>query len=362
LVIVSPVDYKVYVTDDFFRDRKWFDKVAEGKLTAISKFPNQFYYAQMERYSTVPPPQPVIQSGRVSIPATRFLMGDIWPGKGVRGPGAREGDLSQIPPHEVSVSAFAIDQFPVSRAAFGRAGAAAVAEVTWQDAQDFCEQRGGRLPTEAEWELAARGPRWGDRYYGGAPSVTARRPVGNGQPPATDNPGAWTTSPWGASFHGEELAEWTVDWYSAISFRLANPQDPGGAANGAAKVVRAGPYRFAVPPDQRLEGVGFRCVYATAAPRTFVAPADSGPAPSFKPGTEPKTKKHSPIRELRLVARAEINLYAGPSVKAAVVTRVPAGTALTFVGMSDEFYLVRLDNGDEGFVRMDLVEQAPGVK
>ncbi len=146
-----------------------------------------------------------------------------------------------------------------------------VTNVDWNDARTFCESFGYQLPTEAEWEYAARAGTttlWshGDdegelgRYawFGEDPRRSRAHPVGEKEP-----------NPWGLyDMHGNvwELVE---DWYGPYSSEpLTNP---GGPPNGSDCVLRGGSFFFAsrdlrsaerywVRPEDRLRFVGFRCV------------------------------------------------------------------------------------------------------
>lgn len=207
--------------------------------------------------------------------------------------------------HEVFLSDFWLDRTEVTVARYRRcvvAGRCAlppfadgaerfdrpelpVVLVTWSDAARFCAWAGGRLPTEAEWERAARGLA-GRRY-----------PWGNVYNPFLSNHGAFALEeldgrdgflelapvgsfPYGRSPEGiDDLAgnvkEWVADWF-APEYPKADAADPRGPDQGDLRVVRGGSYLHGRPwlrgasrdherPGERAPWLGFRCARAAKA-------------------------------------------------------------------------------------------------
>ena len=206
------------------------------------------------------------------------------------------GDDDASPRRQIYLDAYYIDQYEVTvlryarfLAASGgvhppeeweqadpnRAGDLPVIGVDWNDAAAYCAWAGRRLPTEAEWEKAARGTD-GRRYpWGDAAPTFDHANLANSAPEAYAggltaagiHPGG--KSPYGVHDLAGNAAEWVADWYSD-SFPGAEVRNPKGPQSGSDRVIRGGgrfdpayrvttSIRFHASPDTRLPDLGFRC-------------------------------------------------------------------------------------------------------
>jgi formylglycine-generating enzyme required for sulfatase activity len=149
-----------------------------------------------------------------------------------------------------------------------------VVEVSWEQAAAYCRWAGGRLPSEAEWECAARGGVAGRRYPGGAEISHDEANIDG-----TGGRDRWPKSAPVASFPPNDFgladivgnaSEWVADWYEERYYAVSPALDPTGPLEGKTRVIRGGnwgsdpgrlriSYRFSLDPGDAQVTLGFRC-------------------------------------------------------------------------------------------------------
>jgi len=176
------------------------------------------------------------------IPAGSFDMGT---------PKEKKGAARERPVHRVMLSSFRLLVHPVTNREYRSLDPKKtgedylpVVEVDWYTAYAYAAWLGGRLPTEAEWEYAARaGCRhaYSDRY--GAPTTLDRVGWHSGNSEGKLHPvEQLEMNPWGLFDMIGNVWEWVADWYGPYS---AEPQtDPWGSPSGDRRVMRGGCFRF----------------------------------------------------------------------------------------------------------------------
>jgi formylglycine-generating enzyme required for sulfatase activity len=223
--------------------------------------------------------------------------------------------FEDAPSHPVTLSDYYIDLYEVTNARYAQCVSAGICSlperqisqsrtdyyenpsfddypvlyVDWQAAQTYCQWRGGSLPTEAQWEKAARGTDgrlypWGNNFDGNSlnfcdsscttiltadwANLSYNDGYGDTSPVGSYSSGA---SPYGIYDLGGNVWEWIADWYERNYYSLSPSLDPTGPPSGEWRVVRGGSwsysgfsaltfYRDTEDPGGGHNNVGFRCV------------------------------------------------------------------------------------------------------
>jgi len=213
--------------------------------------------------------------------------------------GSEEGSDNEKPVHTVILNDFYIDQFEITNARYAECveagdcnaptytGSATrenyykntnfsnypVISVDWYDAQAYCKWRGARLPTEAEWEKAARGGLEGKLYTWGNESPNCSLANFNYSEYCIGDPnivGKYAPNDYGLYDMAGNVWEWVADWYDPDYFENSPISNPLGSENGSSRILRGGAwnrisnllrvaYRYNTNPDLAHVSFGIRC-------------------------------------------------------------------------------------------------------
>lgn len=226
---------------------------ATGHQTTAEVFRNSFVFAGL-----LPDEFPPTQ-GVVDAEWWRLVDGASW-----RHPEGPQSDVAERPDHPV-------------------------VHVSWDDAMAFCRWSGSTLPTEAQWERAARGHRVGSHYPWGDEREPEGRHLMNvfqGEFPAGDTGAdgwigtapvlAYEPNDFGLDQMTGNVWEWCSDWFSATAYQQAPALDPAGPPGGDTRVMRGGSFlchesycwryrvdaRSANSADSSASNIGFRVARA----------------------------------------------------------------------------------------------------
>jgi formylglycine-generating enzyme required for sulfatase activity len=261
---------------------------------------------------TLPPPSPTatLEAGAPSptpIPAEIVDASGaemVFVDAGVFVMGSDNGEDDESPAHIASLSGYYIDKFEVTNQDYQVCVEDLGCElpkttryyvspiysdhpavyVTWEMAAAYCEWRGARLPTESEWEKAARGTKslvypWGTRFERSGSNYCDENceyswldPLWNDGHARTAPVGSYEDgiSPYGAYDMSGNVAEWVSDWYAADYYKNSSRLDPQGPENGLYRVLRGGSWmnkatdlqsymRSFLRPNVGYNYTGFRC-------------------------------------------------------------------------------------------------------
>jgi formylglycine-generating enzyme required for sulfatase activity len=235
--------------------------------------------------------------GMALIPAGSFQMGSA------------QGKNDEKPIHSVTLNTFLMDMYEVTNADYAKCVAAKkcslpgslssnthydyysngqyanypVLYVSWANAKTYCEWRDAHLPTEAEWEKAARGGLerkqfpWGDTIPVCMPGAMNGAHFGICTPQEALAVGSFAPNGYGLFDMAGNVWEWTADWYDANYYPNSPDQNPSGPQSGDSRVVRGGswtnksddlrsPNRGWLNPAFRDVNVGFRCAATLKSP------------------------------------------------------------------------------------------------
>ena len=223
--------------------------------------------------------------------------------------GSNDGAADEAPVHTVTLDSFYIDQFEVTNAQYAECldagfcqpttdttafassysrriyyGSSEYADypviyATWYEAQEYCEWRGARLPTEAEWEKAARGGLEGMLYpWGDEPPVCEAGAVngakfddnGDCNDTDTEQVGSYSANGYGLYDMAGNVWEWVSDWHDEEYYASSPTENPPGSEEGSWPIVRGGHWGSAADhlrvSDRRINDsnsgsldIGFRC-------------------------------------------------------------------------------------------------------
>jgi formylglycine-generating enzyme required for sulfatase activity len=223
----------------------------------------------------------------VFVPEGSFLMGGMaFPFSGTIDVDLHgNDDRSAMPDREIYLDAFWIQKYEVTVGQYWECVIDGLCqestsnlhenypinEIDWVDANTYCEWIGGRLPTEAEWEKAARGTDgrlfpWGndlpDLASDGVIGFFEISPVGKFPEGA---------SPYGVMDMAGNVWEWVADWFNPDYYSYMASENPTGPDSGEDKVIRGGSFNYPgytlssanrhfSSPDTKNEEIGFRCV------------------------------------------------------------------------------------------------------
>lgn len=198
----------------------------------------------------------------------------------------------EAPAHAVNLDGFYIDIYEVTQKNFqkimgenpsDREGSnLPVERVTWSEATEYCQKARKRLPTEAEWEWAARGGKrsvfpWGDKFESRKANFCDKQCNKRWKESQLDDGhrytapvGSFPANGYGVFDMAGNVYEWVADWYADDYYTKSPRDNPKGPETGNRKVIRGGSWinystgvrpsdRTEAKPGARLNFVGFRC-------------------------------------------------------------------------------------------------------
>lgn len=196
--------------------------------------------------AAIPPEMVLVPSGTFMMGCNAAIEGTAFC--------ADSAQADETPYHQVSLSAFLIDKLEVSRAKYNECAIGGVCAptggdmtsnlpvaVSWERAATYCAFVGKRLPTEAEWEMAARGTDGRTFPWGSTPpncTLTQYMACGGGYITVDSLPAG--ASPFGALNMSGNISEWVRDFYDGAYYSTSPGSNPSGPTTGDSKSLRGG--------------------------------------------------------------------------------------------------------------------------
>jgi formylglycine-generating enzyme required for sulfatase activity len=232
-------------------------------------------------------PASVVPAGMALIPGGEYWMGRTHTASLEQAIILERDRRDDQPAHRIHVDPFFLDTHEVTNADYARFAAATkslspwhwpggrvtpadakrpVANVAFAEAEAYCAWAGKRLPTEAEWERAARGGLDRKRYPWGDEGGRGRAHSGSSSGPTAV--GSFAPNAYGLYDMAGNVWEWTSDWYERDYYSLSPERNPTGPAKGQYRVIRGGgwtegvqlsAFRNYADPEMRTLIIGIRC-------------------------------------------------------------------------------------------------------
>ncbi len=187
------------------------------------------------------------QEGMVFVPGGCFDMGDNF----------GDGFSNELPVHRVCLDDFYMDKTEVTQSAYQSVmgnnpsyftscgGDCPVEQVSWYDADDYCSRVGKRLPTEAEWEYAAREGGRVVRYGTGSDSISSSDENYNKNINSTVSVGSYSPNALGLYNMAGNVWEWVYDWLDTNYYSYSPVNNPQGPSSSGNRVMRGGSWKHA---------------------------------------------------------------------------------------------------------------------
>jgi sulfatase modifying factor 1 len=258
----------------------FWDMVIRMNAEKLAKFDPEKRLKLENPQKAEPAKGPVEIPGMVFVPAGEFIMGGEF------------GEMDEEPRHIVYLDSYYIDKYEVTNEEYDRCVAAGACEkvrvssryflepnkpavaMGFDNAIAYCKFAGKRLPTEAEWEKAARGTDerrfpWGDEWHPDWVNMHNSKDGFEFTAPVGSFP--QNVSPYGAYDMAGNAWEWTADYHSEDYYEKSPLKNPKGPETGIRRVMRGGSWSYDIPfyvsSTNRSDGrpwiakkyVGFRC-------------------------------------------------------------------------------------------------------